>query len=313
MSRPRALLAASVFLGFKFPAWLWAKSFDVGFQVLIPGMVRAQNRVPIDSPLMVACRNGDVPQIRQHLRDGVGALGDRTSCTGRTPLMTAIEGGHLGAVTYLLENGADPSMGDDDRLDVVRLLVNHNASVHEVVCGKSLTMLTIIYPTTRPRTLELFHLLQNELYNDFESGDLNLYSAFANALSSGESSVDCLKFLKAAGADFSRLSTDESGQKCLLHLAANYSTEAGPIDYVFSSCDGSYVNRQDSCGWTPLHYAIASSFHSHASFSQSPGRLDMPRARKDAWYKEVVEIFKESGYEISPEPEADVFYDAPCY
>ncbi|KAK0710074.1 hypothetical protein B0T26DRAFT_723981 [Lasiosphaeria miniovina] len=89
ISRPRAFLAASVFLGFKFPAWLWAKSFNFEFRVLILGLVRAQNRVPIYSPLMVACLDGDVPQIRQHLRDGVGALGDRSTCAGRTPLMVS--------------------------------------------------------------------------------------------------------------------------------------------------------------------------------------------------------------------------------
>jgi len=51
----------------------------------------------------------------------------------------------------------------DNWLDIVRLLVDHGASVHEVVLGRSITMLNITRYDTRPRTLEFFHLLQKEV------------------------------------------------------------------------------------------------------------------------------------------------------
>jgi len=80
----------SLVLGYKFPTWLWGKSFDVELPRSIPSYIRLQNRVLADSPLMLACRLGDVPLIRQHLYDGVGSVTDRDYCTGKTPLMVSL-------------------------------------------------------------------------------------------------------------------------------------------------------------------------------------------------------------------------------
>jgi len=86
-SGSRPWLDASVYLGYQLPSWLWAQSIDFEFRISIPRLFRVQRRVPLDSPFMEACRNGDVWQIRQHLCDGVGYLGDRATCNGVTPLL----------------------------------------------------------------------------------------------------------------------------------------------------------------------------------------------------------------------------------
>ena len=108
--------------------------FDKPRIYTISECIRIQNRVSIDSPLMIACRNGDVELIRQHLVDGNGHVNDRTLCSGKTPLLVslpkiwmlgrmlilppqlAIEGKHLEAVKYLLNEGADPNIGNDDQM-----------------------------------------------------------------------------------------------------------------------------------------------------------------------------------------------------
>lgn len=86
-SYSQCLLDADIFLGYQFPTWLWSKSIDFQLQIRIPSFIRMQNRVSSDSPLMVACRQGDIDRIRRHLVDKSGSVGDRLSCTGRTPLM----------------------------------------------------------------------------------------------------------------------------------------------------------------------------------------------------------------------------------
>jgi hypothetical protein len=43
---------------------------------------------------MLACQQGDVAMIRQHLLDKTGRVTDTTNCTGATPLLvSAIEDG----------------------------------------------------------------------------------------------------------------------------------------------------------------------------------------------------------------------------
>lgn len=86
-SYSQCFLDADIFLGYKFPAWLWTKSIEFQLQLRIPSLIRMQNRVLVDSPWMIACRQGDIDRMRQHLADKSGSVGDRLSCTGQTPLM----------------------------------------------------------------------------------------------------------------------------------------------------------------------------------------------------------------------------------
>ncbi|KAK0638925.1 ankyrin repeat-containing domain protein [Cercophora newfieldiana] len=286
-SSPQHLLAASVYLGYKFPSWLWARSFDVEFGIFIPRLIRPQRRVPLNSPFLNACRNGDLWQMRQFLCDGVGLIGDRAMCNGVTPLLLAIEGGHVDAIAYLLEAGADPNIGDDDRilpvffalgmnprksryfiqfpptrdtwLEILRLLVKHGASVHEVVAGRSLAMLDVVESRGRTQTLEFFHFLQGESYTDLPTTNLQYNSPVVNAIRSADTAVECLQFLReSAGVDFSRLAVDD--QRSVLHYGAEFAIDASILEYLCASCDPSYINRQDARGWTPLHYAVCMDF-----------------------------------------------------
>jgi hypothetical protein len=90
-----------IVFGYNFPSWLCAKTFylDIRYVTkiarnldlqILPGRIRVQNRVSSDSPLMMACRRGDVPLIEQCIREGSGNVNDRTICTGSTPLLVSI-------------------------------------------------------------------------------------------------------------------------------------------------------------------------------------------------------------------------------
>jgi hypothetical protein len=84
--------------GIHLPTWLCLKSILIELQLasapagisgirLLPSQICLQNRVPRDSQFMVACRNGDVPLMLQHLKEGTGRVHDRTICSGKTPLL----------------------------------------------------------------------------------------------------------------------------------------------------------------------------------------------------------------------------------
>ncbi len=83
----RHLMTACISLGFSFPAWLWAKSFGFEFFFCLPGHIKMQNRVDLQSPFLSACKAGDLRLIRQHLADRSGSVTDRSLCTGQTPLL----------------------------------------------------------------------------------------------------------------------------------------------------------------------------------------------------------------------------------
>jgi ankyrin repeat protein len=138
-------------------------------------------------------------------------------------------------------------------IDIIRLLAENGASVHDVVHGRSLTTLNIFWHHGENRILEFFHFLQDQCYVDFGAEKVGAWSAFTNALRSPGTSLECLKFLEARGVDFSKISTDG---RSLLHFGAELAHEPEVIEYLCKACPSHYVNRQDDFGWTPLHYAI---------------------------------------------------------
>lgn len=86
--------------GYRLPMWLLSKSITVDLQLasnevdglglqILPGSIRMQNRVSLDSPFMQACLMGDVGLIKQHLLNRTGHVGDRASCSGKTPLLVS--------------------------------------------------------------------------------------------------------------------------------------------------------------------------------------------------------------------------------
>jgi hypothetical protein len=75
-----------------------AKSFKDGWS--IDWGFRVQYRVPVTSPLMRACHDGDVSRIRQILNDGRGGINDRSICRGKTCLLVSALYCKMGAYTY---------------------------------------------------------------------------------------------------------------------------------------------------------------------------------------------------------------------
>lgn len=83
-------------LGVCLPEWLTSSS--VSLEVVYSGLgggwtfqhnVHVEPRVSANSPLMRACRQGDVALIRTLLSQGNGSINDRTSCSGKTPLLVS--------------------------------------------------------------------------------------------------------------------------------------------------------------------------------------------------------------------------------
>lgn len=85
-------------LGFKFPPYLWAVvcELELGYTksspgqisfTYLPGIIRYQNQVSLDSPLMVACQLGTLDHVSRILRGRQGSVHDRATCCGKTPLL----------------------------------------------------------------------------------------------------------------------------------------------------------------------------------------------------------------------------------
>lgn len=100
-------------------------------------------------------------------------------------------------------------------MDIIRLLADYDASVHDVVHGNSLTTLNLVWHHGESRVLEFFHFLQDQRYADFDAENVGAWSAFISALRSTGTSLKCLKFLEARGIDFSKISADG---RSLLHF-----------------------------------------------------------------------------------------------
>lgn len=142
--------------------------------------------------------------------------------------------------------------------EITRLLVAHGASVHEVVDGRSLTTLNIVSDFIKPMTLEFFHLLKSQFYQDFDVAGAAGWSALVAALRSRDQTVPALGFLSENGVSLSRILPDG---RTALHLASELVVDEVALAYVCDSCDAAYINRQDHAGWTPLHYALLPEFY----------------------------------------------------
>ena len=100
-SNDGACQKVKIVIGYKFLMWLSSTSVDLVAEVaslssqgfglrILPGDIRIQRRIHHDSPFILACINGDVHSIEQHLKERTGSVRDRTICTGMTPLMVLI-------------------------------------------------------------------------------------------------------------------------------------------------------------------------------------------------------------------------------
>jgi ankyrin repeat protein len=140
--------------------------------------------------------------------------------------------------------------------------VKHGASVHEVVYGRTLTMLNLLRKNgssefLEPHLLEFFAILHSECYMDFNNADERDWCALVNAIRSKAQGLDALKFLSKVGVDFTRIAKNSRSP---LHWAAEMADDPRVVEFLCLSTGHELINRQDSWDWTPLHYAIVSVF-----------------------------------------------------
>ncbi|KAF2728315.1 ankyrin [Polyplosphaeria fusca] len=195
---------------------------------------------------------------------------------------------HVQIVRYLLSSGADTNMGDDDRvlpvfatigfcardngmnrrfaqlppqspawLDLLFLLVQHGASIHESAFGRTVTMVNLNVSCCKNlySTLRYFRLLHEAQYQDFGTVDDRDCSALSMAVSCGEESRQCLDFLAENDVDLAKIGPNG---RSALHIAALAGINAEPLRHLYENYGIEEVNRMDQWGWTALHYAIDS-------------------------------------------------------
>ncbi|KAI0445939.1 ankyrin repeat-containing domain protein [Xylaria telfairii] len=278
------------------PPWSWMQSvlfqldlanhLDGGGGVRITsGHLYLQNRIPVDYPFMRACQNGDIALMKQCLDDQPWAIRDRCITTGETPLLLAIKGESLEAVKWLLEQGANPNDGDDDQIlpvfaalgmkapgrshflqlspkwnswfECLRLLVVHNASIHEVVHGKTIGMLSVFSryrnAATDDHTLDYINFLRSEDYVDFDTIDRQGWSALGLALQSPSQGLRAIHTLEGLGVNISRILDDG---RSYLSIALEATNDISILHHLYDNGCALHLNRQDKWGWTPLHYCV---------------------------------------------------------
>ncbi|KAF2108452.1 ankyrin repeat-containing domain protein [Lophiotrema nucula] len=202
---------------------------------------------------MRACRTGDLDLVKQSLANRSGGLNDRTSCTGKTPLLLAIEKNQLNIVRFLLDQGADPTMGDDDQihypqlppawahwLEVLKLLVKKGASIHEAFHDRPLGTFDIFRDNAESKQLEFLRFLHEESCADFNVCYYARasWSALQTAVRAKAGAVEGLAMLANWGADLSIIFHDG---RTMLHMAAELAIEPGVVTFL-SSRDAAYTS-----------------------------------------------------------------------
>jgi Ankyrin repeats (3 copies) len=152
-------------------------------------------------------------------------------------------------------------------LSAFRILLEKDASVHEVVYNRTLTNLNLVKwgpeisdCISDENILEYFKLLSDHCYIDFDSalspaaGQGN-WCAIVTAIRSRTYGLEALTYLQFLGVNLKRIYEDG---KTALHWAAEMCYDVGVIEYLCTGSDIASLNRQDQCGWTPLHYAVTS-------------------------------------------------------
>jgi hypothetical protein len=148
-------------------------------------------------------------------------------------------------------------------LEMLQLLVQYEASVHEVMADKTMTTLSYTRESYDPETIvRYFQLLLAESYVDFNlfDNDMGQCSALWNAIRSCEFSASAIDILAQNGVQLNKVFPN--GRNAL-HMAAEMGFDAEALMHLYSNHGIKELNRQDQWGWTPLHYAVASSSYQH--------------------------------------------------
>lgn len=141
-------------------------------------------------------------------------------------------------------------------LEILSLLLQSGASIHESAHGRTVTMANFNH-TENPTwsRLRFLRLLRDQHYVDFDLIDQHGYSALHLAITASNESEACIDFLIQNGVDVKILWPDG---RSALHIAANEAYSVRTLRYLIEKYGVTDIDRQDQWGWTPLHYAIDS-------------------------------------------------------
>jgi ankyrin repeat protein len=227
---------------------------------------------------------------------------------------------------------------DEIWIEILKLLVQYNASVHEIVHKKSLCMLNIIYEHGVPQTLKLFRLLKEEYYSDFAMTDSRGWSALLLAIRSKDDAIGSMRLLQQVGVDLNQIFDDG---RTVIHFAAEFAGDHLVLEYLCNTDGVKNINLQDSLGWTPLHYALVSEWLGNVSIPMAKvalllscgadpqlkathhrcitiGRIsedsfsafDLCNGLSSALYVQFIAAIKQIGLSRIDENEVDIFHDA---
>ena len=133
---------------------------------------------------------------------------------------------------------------------MLKTLLQHGASVHENIVGKSMTKAFLSRDSYDPQVLlRYFRLLLSESYTDLDACNNQGRCAFTNAIRSGKAATASIYFLAREGVQLSRILADG---KNVLHLSASIAMDSTPIKRIYESHGITEVNRLMGLGTTSL-------------------------------------------------------------
>lgn len=219
------------------------------------------NIVPQDSKVFSLARSGDVEGIKALFNAGVATAKDVT-VYGVTLLHTASRRRDLNLMRLLIEQGADVNAAEEagesplhaalsfaDNHEAVRLLMANGADLANRTADNKSALHTIFNSTVA-------HVLMTCDWIEASVADKDEMSIGHFIAWSSRSTV--ADFQRARAHDLGDLwAADRSGRNCL-HFAASRGN-CGLLEYLLERATLPDVQKTDSRGLTPIHYAARSS------------------------------------------------------
>ena len=214
-----------------------------------------------DAEIFKSARSGLIDDVKRLLSLGKASAKD-TTIFGTTLLHSASRLGDMGLVRLLIQEGADVNAQDEDgesplhgamaksdNYDVARTLIENGAELSSrAIDGK--TPFHTIFNNTISHVLMRDDWLEN-MQPDSEAMSITHFLAW-----SSRSTVEIFQRGRSYD-DADLLSTDNLGRTCL-HFAASRGNLA-VLSYLITQVSLEDVEKKDSEGRTPFHYAAESS------------------------------------------------------
>ncbi|CAG8976003.1 hypothetical protein HYALB_00007530 [Hymenoscyphus albidus] len=256
-----------------FGLWLLSLEFrirrlplgGIGLQ-FVAGSLTVKNIVPETSPIMTACKKGEVAVVRNLFETRKASPNDITPINS-TPLRFAIESGSIELVQTILSTGADINTpfgqmithplsraSASRQIEIARLLIKKGAQVDHVSARGWTAVFYLfgyewIHGNKGESCIEYLNLLSAASFSDCDVQDVDGWSVMDRAASWG--TAEDIAALVNLGASV-QLST------VINWLPIRCATWFGNIDTLNALLDirdRSHINQRDKRGWTLLHDA----------------------------------------------------------